>query len=182
MQQLLSNILKKLKGLLTPSSIGGGLVVLLVILWVNSTMVSANVFPIVVSVNVDHLSFGTVFPGETQEGNFIVTYATTSVNIRYSIVQQRKLLPSGHPEYPNGGDPAMPGYYRNLCPFLTKSSVDEEGDIESEASVGPSDLSDTWVIYFEVPAIFGNVAQNHIGEVIAEGGEYGCDISVNILE
>ena len=158
------------------------MVLVLVILWVNSAVVSATIFPVVVSVNKDHLSFGTVFPGETQEGNFIVTYATTSVNINYSIVQQRKPLPSGHPDFPNGGDPAMPGYYRNLCPFLIKFSVDAEGDTESLASVGPGDISDTWVIYFKVPAIFGNVAQNHIGGVVAEGGEYGCDVSVNILE
>ncbi len=182
MQQILNNILKKSKKLLNPFSIGGILAVIVIMLWVNATMVSANILPVV--VNVNHLDFGTVFPGEIQEGSFIVTYATTSGGVYYRIVQERKPLPSGHPDYPDGGDPAMPGYYKNLCPFLTKSksSVEEENDTEILAFVGPDDVSDTWIIYFKVPAIFGNIAQGHIGGVVDTSGEYGCDISVDVLD
>ena len=76
----------------------------------------------------------------------------------------------------------MPGYYRNLCPFLEKVSVETEGDTEDSAFVGLSDTSDTWIIYFRVPAIFRNVGQAHIGGVVDSNGEYGCDVSVDILE
>lgn len=147
-------------------------------LMINSQKVSARIIP--VTVNVQHLDFGTVFPGEELEGNFIVTYVDEGDGIVYMIIQERKLLPEEHPEYPSGGDPEMPGYYRNLCPFLTKASNEGEGDTENEAFVGPNDISDTWTIYFSVPAIFGKVAQDHTGGVVDVNGEYGCDISIDV--
>ena len=140
--------------------------------------VSANVVP--VTVSMEHLDFGNVFPGEELEGIFVVTYVDAEDGVIYKIIQKRKPLPEEHPDYPDGGDPEMPGYYLNLCPFLEKVSDEGEGDTESSAFVGPGDTSDTWVIYFKVPAIFGNIGQNHIGGVIDESGEYGCDISIDI--
>jgi|GEM_PF-3590870 len=142
------------------------------------TDVSATIIPL--SVNVEHLDFGTVFPGEELQGNFIVSYVDGGDGINYRLIQKRKPLPPEHPDYPSGGDPDMPGYYRDLCPFLTKVSNEGEGDNENNAFVGPNDTSDTWIVYFEVPAIFGNVAQDHTGGVVTTNGEYGCDISVNI--
>lgn len=143
--------------------------------------VSAQV--IAVWVQEDNLHFGTVFPGEEHEGNFTVHYAEEyeEDNVVYRIIQKRKLLPPEHPEYPNGGDPEMPGYYRNLCPFLTKVNMEGEGDTEEESSVGENDLSDEWIIYFKVPAILGHVAQEHINGVVTTNGEYGCDISIDVI-
>ena len=164
--------------------VGVGLVLTLVIvnLQIQLTGVSAQVIPVVVSE--DSLDFGTVFPGEELEGNFIVSYSEEfeGNGVNYRIIQKRKPLPPEHPEYPNGGDPDLPGYYRNLCPFLTKVTNEGEGDIESGAFVGPDDLSDAWVIYFSVPAIFGFVGQDHTGGVVNENGEYGCDVSIDIIE
>ena len=183
---MLDNIFKKEKVKSTLLTIVGLVLVVIVTIWINSSKVSANVWPVVVSVSHVDIDFGTVFPGETLERNFTVTYATTGDGVYYSIIQKRKLLPPGHPEYPDGGDPEMLGYYRDLCPFLDKVRVEQEGDefedTEGRAFVGPKDTSDTWIVYFEVPAIFGHVSQDHIGEVVSSNGEYGCDVSIEIIE
>ncbi|OGM09335.1 hypothetical protein A2Z67_03990 [Candidatus Woesebacteria bacterium RBG_13_36_22] len=146
------------------------------------TEVSAQVIAVI--VQGDHLSFGAVFPGEELEGNLLVSYVEQEGQdgVNYVIILGRKLLPLDHPEYPSGGDPEMPGYYRNLCPFLTltKVSAEEEGDTENNASVGLADPSDAWIVYFKVPAIVGYVAQDHINGVVTSNGEYGCDISIDI--
>lgn len=180
MNPLLNNIFKKPKKLLILATIVVSLILVLVSLKMSSTRVSAQILPVV--VNVDYLDFGTVFPGEERQGNFTVTYVEDDSGVDYRIVQERKPLPPEHPEYPDGGDPAMPGYYRDLCPFLEKVSVEQEGDTEDLAFVGPDDTSDVWTIYFKVPAIFGNVGQDHIGGVVDSNGEYGCDVSIDILE
>ena len=140
--------------------------------------VSAQI--IAVTIQEDNLSFGTVFPGEEHDGSLIVSYIGEQGGVNYQIILERKPLSPEHPEYPNGGDPEMPGYYRNLCPFLTK--VEEGGDSEENAFVGIEDISDKWIIYFKVPAIVGHVAQEHINGVVTSNGEHGCDISINILE
>ena len=155
-------------------------------------MVSANVYPVVVSVDYIDIDFGTVFPGESLERNFTVTYATTGDGVFYRIIQKNKPLPGAQvPEgYPGLIEEYCQEYlddltrcYRNLCPYLDKVSVEQqEGDTEERAFVGPGDTSDTWIIYFEVPAIFGHVSQDHIGEVVSSNGDYGCDVSIEILE
>jgi len=146
------------------------------------TEVSATVIAVV--VHEDHLDFGTVFPGEERQGNFTVHYVQEyeGDGVVYQIIQKRKPLPVGHPEHPDGGDPEMPGYYRNLCEFLTKVSNEGEGDVEDRAFVGETDVSDEWIIYFKVPAIVGHIAQEHVDGVVTTNGEYGCDISINVLE
>ena len=145
-----------------------------------ATEVSAQV--IAVTVQGDHLSFGAVFPGEELEGDLIVSYVEQQGQngVNYKIVLKRKPLPGG---YLGQGDPEMPGYYKNLCPFLTltKASDEAEGDTENNASVGLADLSDAWIVYFKVPAIVGYVAQDHINGVVTSNGEYGCDISIDII-
>ena len=146
------------------------LTVIVSYLMINSQKVSAQIVPVTVSTN--NLSFGTVFPGEELQGNFIVTYIDEEGEINYRIIQKPKPLPEEHPD--------SPGFYRNLCPFLTPVSVEGEGDTTSSAFVGNADLSDNWTIYFKVPAIFGQVGQDHTGGVVSENGEYGCDISIDI--
>lgn len=143
-----------------------------------STRVTAQIVPII--VQEEDLTFGTVFPGENLEGKFIVSFVTDyqEAGITYKIIFKRKPLPDG---YPGTGDPQMPGYYRDLCPFLTPVNVDPgETDTPDQAFVGQSDLSDNWTIFFKVPAIVGTVAQDHVGGVVTTDGDYGCDISIDI--
>ena len=182
MNLLLNNKFRKKSELITLLAITASLILVLVVLKISTTNVSAYILPIL--VHEEHLDFGTVFPGEEHQGNFTVHYVEEyeQEGITYRIIQKRKPLPSGHPEYPDGGDPAMPGFYRNLCPYLSKVSNEGEGDNENAAFVGPSDLSDTWIIYFQVPAILGHVAQAHIGGVVTSNGEYGCDVSIEIID
>jgi len=169
---------------LTAAIIGMGIVLTMAVvsLQVNLTAVSATIIPVLVSE--DHLDFNGVFPGEHLEGNFVVSlseeYEGDGVN--YKIIQKRKPLPPEHPEFPDGGDPFLPGFYRDLCPHLEKISNEGEGDQESGASIGPNDTTDAWVINFQVPAIFGTVGQEHIGGVVTVNGEYGCDVSIDIIE
>ena len=157
------------------------LAMFLINLQLKMTRVSAQIIPI--SVSTDHLQFGTVFPGEELEGSFTVNYLEEAGASTYRIIQKRKPLGPDHPEYPDGGDPDMPGYYRNLCPFLEKVSFEGEGDIEGaigQAQVGENDLSDIWIVQFKVPAIVGNVAQDYTDGFVSVSGEYGCDISVDL--
>lgn len=157
-----------------------------------ATKVAANIVPIrVYEVNID---FGTVFPGEELQEDFII-YGTTTEGVNYGIIKKPK------PKWP---EPPICGQnftsieearayclsnpnntnccYPSLCPFLTPISVEGEGDTATSSSVGLTDLSDAWIIYFKVPAIFGHVAQDYTGGVVSEGGDYGCDISIDILE
>ena len=187
---MLSNILKKEKIKSILLTFVGLFSVVVVTIWIGSNRVSANVWPIVVSV--EHIDFGTVFPGEELQENFTVTYLEGyEVDIHYRIVQKIKPLPDA--QVPGGYEGTIEEYcqeypddltrcYRNLCPYLDKVSIEQEGDTEDQAFVGPDDTSDVWTIYFQVPAIFGNVSQDHIGGVITESGEYGCDVSIEILE
>lgn len=173
----------------TKKSILPGIIGIIILSWLSVnlqaklTQVSAQVVP--VSVNVNHMDFGIVFPGEQLESSFQVNYAEDGNGVNYRIIQKRKPLPESHPEYPDGGDPDMPGYYKNLCPYLEKLSLEGEGDTEGEdgsAYVGPDDLSDIWTVYFKVPAIFDFVAQDHEGGIVDTNGEYGCDISIDVDE
>lgn len=164
---------KKIAIILTAASV----LIAAVYLVINSRQVTAQILPVV--VNVNHLDFGTAFPGEELQRDFIVSYVQEYEynGITYRLVQKRKPLPEG---YLGEGDPEMPGFYKDLCPFLTKVSEEGEGDTETQAFVGPNDLSDTWIIYFKVPAIVGHVSQDHTGGVVTDSGDYGCDISIDI--
>lgn len=128
--------------------------------------VEAQVDPI--SVSTPDLGFGIVFPGEGLEKEFIVSLAGEVETVEYKITQTPKIG------------------YLDLCPFLEKVNEEGEGDTESSATLdstsNPSDTSDTWKAVLNVPAIFGFVAQNHIFGIISGGGDYGCDIGVEIIE
>ncbi|MDD5110264.1 MAG: VWA domain-containing protein [Patescibacteria group bacterium] len=147
--------------------------------------VSATILPVLVSVN--HLDFGTVFPGERLTEHYTVSLAPefSGQTLPYTIGMKRKPLPSTHPEYPNGGDPDMPGYYRDLCPFLTLTGEAGEGDVVTAATLTkPADAQDAWDVLLDAPAIAdpetGGVSQDHDGGIITHNGEYGCDLTVNI--
>ncbi len=129
--------------------------------------VEANGLP--VSVSTSGFGFGIVFPGEDLEKEFIVSLVIGEVEeVTYSIIQTPKLG------------------YLDLCPFLEKVNEEGEGDTETTSTLSaisnPVDLSDTWKLIFKVPAILGFVAQNHIFGIISTGGDYGCDIGVEIVE
>jgi len=173
------SLFKKPKIFFTLIGLGIALTLGIVGLQIHLTSVSAQVIPII--VNKDHLDFGTVFPGEQRSGNFLVSIAQdyTGDPVTYQIIQKRKPLPEGY--IGDGEDPDMPGYYRNLCPFLTKTNDEGEGDTENNAVVGgEGDNSDLWVIDFNVPAIMGYVAQNHTYGVVSTESDYGCDISIDL--
>ena len=160
--------------------LGGSLVIALaavaVLVQLKVTKVSAQVNPIIVST--DHLAFGVVFPGELLDRQFTVSLAEGEELADYQVIQQRKPLPVG---YEGSGDPDMPGYYRNLCPFLRKVSLEGEGDTEGpdgRASVSLGDLSDLWHVEFMVPAILGQVSQDNTYGFVSAEGDYGCDISI----
>lgn len=175
MNKLLNNTFVKYKKLLITLGVIVVLASVLIILNANITKVSAQIIPVTVSTS--HLSFGTVFPGEELQGNFIVTYVEEEGSgIAYRIVQKPKPCPEQNPDCGPGG------YYRDLCPYLEKVSLEGESDIPNSAFVGPvsTDSSDNWTIYFKVPAIFGHIGQDHTGGVVDENGEYGCDIAIDI--
>jgi len=111
------------------------------------------------------LGFGIVFPGEALEKEFIVSLVAGEPEVEYKITQN-----------PKDG-------YLDLCPYLEKVNEEGEGDTESFATLNStSDPSDTWKVVLNVPAILGFVAQNHIFGIISGGGDYGCDIGVEIIE
>ncbi len=162
---------KKLAIILTITAVS----IMVAYLMINSNQVTAQILP--VTVNVNHLSFGNVFPGEKLQGEFIVAYVEEQGSgLTYRIIQKPKPCPQENPNCGPGG------YYKNLCPYLEKVSNENEGDSETQATIGPvqTDRSDTWTIYFKVPAIFGNVGQDHTGGVVNESGDYGCDIAIDI--
>ncbi len=154
--------------------------------------VNADSLPIL--VNLDHISFGTVFPGETSlRKNFLVSYAgTDGGNINYNVIENYKPLPDA--TSPEGYNGTISEYcqehfddqdrcYKFLCPFIEEFSEENEGDVVSDASVSSTDIKDNWIVAFNkniVPAIIGNVAQDHEGDIISENGIYGCDLSINI--
>lgn len=154
-----------------------GILAVLAVFYYEASQVKAQILPVV--VNLSHLDFGTAFPGEELQNNFIVSYVEEYEynGVNYKLIQKRKPLPDG---YVGEGDPELPGYYKDLCPFLIKISLEGEGDAEGGAFVGPGDLSDTWIVYFKVPAIVGHVSQDHTGGVVTDNGEYGCDISIDV--
>ena len=134
-------------------------------------------------VNLSHLDFGLVFPGEQLQKTFIVSYSESgNGDGSYTVVEKYK------PFDPIDSDYCQENYedhlrcYKTLCPYMEEYSEEGEGDVIGNASVSPDDLSDTWIVAINVPAIMGNVAQDHMGEIVTENGIYGCDLSFNVEE
>ncbi len=63
---------------------------------------------------------------------------------------------------------------------MEEYSEEGEGDVVGGASVSLGDPSDLWIVDLDVPAIMGNVAQDHTGGIVTENGIYGCDLSFNV--
>ena len=150
----------------------------------------ANVSSII--IYLDHLDFGLVFPGEQPQKKFSVHYSGSG-NGDYNIVEKYKPLPDAvvPVEYSgNISDYCQDNYedytrcYKTLCPYIEEYSEEEnEDDTVLKASVSSSDPEDFWIVAFNknfVPAIIGNVSQDHKGDIISESGIYGCDLSFNI--
>jgi hypothetical protein len=131
-----------------------------------SFIISVEASAGLISVSIDKLNFGIVFPGEQLEKEFTVYLATTT-EVKYTITRTKP------------GD-------LDLCPSLFLENEEEEGDTATSSTLSPTsippDLSDTWKIVFKVPAILGFVAQDHIFGIVSSGGDYGCDIGIEILE
>ena len=69
-----------------------------------------------------------------------------------------------------------------LCPFVEITNEEGEGDATTSATLSTIDSSDAWKMVLRVPAILGFVAQDHIFGIVSSGGDYGCDVSVEVLE
>jgi hypothetical protein len=148
-------------------------------LQMNLTKVSADSVPVI--VYFESWVFGAVFPGQIMENNFMVLYGeNTGSDARYNIIRRRLPRPgiTAPLDTINQYCETNPSdCYRDLCPHLALSHEDT-----GDALVGPNDLSDIWTVRLAVPAIIGQVAQDHTGRIVSENGEYGCDISIEVPE
>ncbi|MDF1497769.1 MAG: VWA domain-containing protein [Patescibacteria group bacterium] len=178
--------LKKLKTIVTVSSLLFISVLFTVFFQNNVSKANSILSPII--VNLLNLEFSVVFPGEQLHQNFLVSYSGDGSGI-YTITEKYKPLPTA--EVPVGYVGSISDYcqenyedytrcYKTLCPYMTEYSEEGEGDLINSASVGPNDSSDDWVVALSVPAIMGNVAQDHTGGIITENGAYGCDLSFDV--
>jgi len=177
---LLNNTFKKPKKLLLLITITVSLVLVFSIFQGTVLRVSAAILPIV--ADLYDLTFGTVFPGEQLEKTFEVSYTDNEGDIDYRIIHKIKPIDSGDSDYCQQNPNDFQKCYRNLCPYLTEFSNENEGDTRDQATVGAQDIHDDWIVRLKVPAIFGYVGQDHIGGVVSENGVYGCDISIDIIE
>jgi len=155
----------------------------------------------------NELDFGVVFPEETLSRNYEISFTndigteiefeypvdktvgeeydeTVTVihgdSIKYGITEGRKELPEG---YGGGGDPALPGYYRDLCPHVGSTNGEGEGDVETAALLSATDGLDSWILDLLVPPIDGYVPPEEMGlvETVPVADDYGCDLAVGEL-
>ncbi|MCK5085291.1 hypothetical protein KAK05_01120, partial [Candidatus Parcubacteria bacterium] len=134
-------------------------------------------------VNLSHLDLGLVFPGEQLQKTFIVSYSgSENGDGSYTIVEKYKPFDPVDSDYCQENYEDYLRCYKTLCPYMEEYSEEGEGDVVGDASVGPDDLSDTWIVAIDVPAIMGNVAQDHMDGIVTENGTYGCDLSFNVEE
>ena len=155
----------------------------------NIIKIEADTWPILIKGNINHLAFGTVFPGEQLEKNLTVLYSGSGDG-SYTITEKHKPLPDAEipTDYQRGNisdycqefPDDLEKCYRNLCPHITEYSNEEEGDTIDNASVSANDLSDLWVVHLDSPAIAGKISQDHIGGIISVNGDYGCDLSFDV--
>lgn len=142
-----------------------------------------------IAVSVDHLAFGTVFPGEQVDKNLTVLYSGSGDG-NYTITEKCKPLPDAEipTDYQRGNisdycqefPDDLERCYRDLCPYITEYSEEEEGDTVNGASVSIDDASDLWVVHLDAPAIAGKISQDHTGGIISVNGVYGCDLSFDV--
>jgi len=149
--------------------------------------IKADTWPII--VNTGHLAFGTVFPGEQLEKNFIVTYDGDGENVSYRIVEKYKPLPDAivPDEYSGSISDYCQEYfddfercYKDLCPYIEEYSNEGEGDTVNGALISYNDFVDIWIVHLDAPAITGKISQDHTGGIISVNGIYGCDLSFEL--
>jgi cysteine-rich repeat protein len=139
-------------------------------------------------VNLSHMEFGDVFPGQEVQKTFQVSYSGNGEG-KYTIAEKYKPKPDA--VVPEGYKGSTSDYcqeyhddftrcYRNLCPYIDVKSSENEGDTTDNASVSPSDPQDVWNVFLKTPAIMGKVTQDYAGKFVSETGEYGCDLSFNV--
>ena len=133
------------------------------------------------SVSINHIDFGTVFPQEEFVRDFTVELTDAILEsespgeIKYKITENPK-----------------PGYPKNLSAFVenqkdpTESDTDtvENANLKIDGESGIDDVSDKWFLHFDVPPIFGNLPQDYnSGDPIAsEQGSHGVDIKIELTE
>jgi len=141
-----------------------------------------------IAVNVDHLAFGIVFPGEQLQKNLTVLYSGSGDGA----TEKYKPLPDAEiPTDYQGGNISdycqdfpdnLEKCYRDLCPYIIEYSNEGEGDTVDSASVDANDTSDVWIVHLDSPAIAieGKISQDHTGGIISVNGIYGCDLSFDV--
>ena len=132
-----------------------------------------------IAVSVDHLAFGTVFPGEQLQKNFTVLYSGSGDG-SYRIIEKYKPLNPVDSDYCQNNFDDLEKCYRDLCPYIIEYSEEGEGDIADGASVSAGDISDFWIVHLDTPAIAGKISQDHTGGIISTNGVYGCDLSFEV--
>lgn len=151
--------------------------------------IHGNSLPI--KVDLSDMKFGDVYPGQEASKNFVVEYDGNSGSGEYSITKIHKAkhnvtVPDGYKGTVSSYCQTTAGIadetrcYRYLCPFLTVTSAENEGDTADKASVTKTDASDTWTVHLKTPALYGKVVQGYDGDLVSESGEYGCDLSFDV--
>ena len=143
-------------------------IALTAVLVITGSLLQTNVLRVKAAVNVLLVSntaipFGNTFPGEMLDKTYTVQLDTSVNNDTYITV----LAP-------------VPGQ-QNLCPFLEVGNVDvpAEPDTLGSAKLSrPGDTLDNWRVRLTVPGIKGQISQNHQGQLVVTGGEYGCRITI----
>ena len=98
--------------------------------------------PTALTINTD-IDFGTVFPGESDQGEFIV-YLNVDGHPAYTRVEYHLVL-------------ATPGGSQDMTPYLTVVRDPAETDTDTVASASldstsaPSDISDRWLVTLALP-------------------------------
>ena len=147
----------------------GGLTFLTVIMVAIGSFWQTNVLKVeasvqVLLVNKTAIPFGTIFPGEDLAETYTVAL-DTSINVATYTTTLSPI--SG---------------LKDLCPLLEIKNIDtpaEPGDDFTESDLNrPADTIDKWQVRIKVPAIQGQVSQDHDGKIIVRGGDFGCKILI----
>lgn len=144
-----------------------------------------------IKVDLSEMKFGDVYPGQEASKTFTVEYDGNSGSGEYSITKIHKAkhgvtVPAGYKGSVSSYCQTAAGMvdetrcYRYLCPFITVTSSEGEGDTMNKASVTKTDAVDTWTVYLKTPALYGKVTQDYSGDLVSESGEYGCDLSFDV--
>ncbi|RJR31304.1 hypothetical protein C4569_02575 [Candidatus Parcubacteria bacterium] len=142
----------------------------------NVLNIKASIYP-GITVWPKIISYGTSFPKEIRLAVFEITETTKSDNaVFYKIDRQRKALPEIYDG--NGEDPLLPGYLRNLCPYLVVEPINPKKETENGTYL-LDQAKARWSVNFFVPPINGQSSQTYLGVPVNGAGDYGCDLVLN---